>query len=100
MTENDDLARIRATADEIVNRADSDPEFHARLQQDPIAVLTQEGLSEDYAHTFATEFTLLDTAGFQKCTNFGMTCFFVNWTIVDGTGPCKSLWSLLKDPLV
>jgi hypothetical protein len=29
-----------------------------------------------------------------------MTCFFVDWTIVDGTGPCRSLWSLLKDPFV
>jgi hypothetical protein len=89
MTEENDLDQIRATADAIVARASKDPEFSARLEADPIAVLEAEGLSEDYANIFASEYKLLDTAGFMRakgdCSNQGMTCFFVNIT----TFSCK-----------
>ena len=64
MTSHDDLARVRALADGVIAKAENDPGSFTRLQEHPIAVLTQEGLSEDHAHTFATEFTLLDTTGF------------------------------------
>ena len=105
MTSHDDLARVRALADSVIAKADTDPEYFARLEQDPITVLEEAGMDEGYAQIFATEYTLVDTVGHMKTDDKGYvpcqivsSCFFTDLTIYLGRGACKSFWSLFKEP--
>ncbi|MDQ2984858.1 MAG: hypothetical protein M3R70_13200 [Actinomycetota bacterium] len=67
---------VRAKADEIKKRLDSDDAFRQQVESDPESALTGAGLPADAVEDFMRETS--EVAGYRNCTRTcGFTCL---WT--------------------
>lgn len=70
MSDDQELAQIRSTAESVLDRARNDEGFLASLRNDPVGALQAAGLSDGDAKQIGLDEWRYgdDAEGFQKCT--------------------------------
>lgn len=59
-----ELEQVRALARTLARRAQAEPAFAKRILNDPIALLTSEGLPENFVEEFLAQTQLSDVQGY------------------------------------
>ena len=82
-----DLQQARQVAEQITQRAKSDPSFMQQLRDDPAGTVKAAGMPEEAIGTFLAEEGLAEVSG----------CAMVAWCVC--TGGCYTSWEDLESDL-
>lgn len=70
------LESVRQTAVALAERAKTDEEFRAKIQQHPVETLTEAGLPSEAVGTFLRDTQIVADASADDVSGFGGICFF------------------------